>query len=92
MKLEAEVKENLEKRKRYKDKAKKYKVLLRKRDKEIMDLAIESKELKGQLERDHKKSHDMKSKMKQELALVKDEMHSMVKRTQMDYNYEKDSW
>lgn len=63
-KIEHLYKEVLSKKHKYKDRAKKYKNLLRKRDKEIMDLVVESKDLRTKLDKDHSKHSKLKDKLK----------------------------
>lgn len=69
-----------QKRRKYKERAKKYKALLSKRDIEIMDLVVENKELRSQMERDMKKHQDVKHKLKNELMFLKEEMQSLNKK------------
>ena len=46
MQLEQELKATFNKKKKYKEKARKYRAILKKRDGEIMDLVVEGKELR----------------------------------------------
>jgi uncharacterized protein YeaO (DUF488 family) len=63
------------------DKAKKYRTLLRKRDKEVMDLVVESKELRTTVEKEHKKYSDFRSKHSLEINNLKDDLSSQIKRS-----------
>ena len=55
-KIEHLYQQTLNKKNKYRERAKKYKQILRKRDKEIMDLIVEAKDARIGLEKEHKKN------------------------------------
>ena len=76
MQFEAQIKGINEKRKKYKDKARKYKTILKKRDMEMMDLVVECKELKSTLEKESKKYQEVKNRLKNEIVIMKDDFEN----------------
>ena len=74
--FEAQIKGINEKRKKYKDKARKYKTILKKRDMEMMDLVVECKELKSTLEKESKKYQEVKNRLKNEIVIMKDDFEN----------------
>jgi hypothetical protein len=68
------VKDLHQKKQKYKERAKKYKQLLRKRDKEIMELVIQGKELKGDLDKERRRNQEMKETLKNEVSMIKDDL------------------
>mmetsp|Transcript_33113 Transcript_33113/g.24359 ORF Transcript_33113/g.24359 Transcript_33113/m.24359 type:complete len:100 (+) Transcript_33113:152-451(+) len=71
---ETEIKETLDRKSKYKERARKYKQLLRKRDKEIMDLVIEGKDLRIRLDKSIRKQQELKARLKGEVVSLKDEL------------------
>ncbi len=57
-----------------------------------MDLIVEAKDTRLALESDHKKHEEMKSKLRNELALIKDDLHSQLRRQTIEHDYEKDKY
>jgi hypothetical protein len=57
-----------------------------------MNLIIEGKETRQNLEQNHKKHEDMKNKLRGELAMIKDDLHQQLRRQQIEHDYEKDRY
>ena len=77
-------------KKEYKNWARRYKQMLRKRDKEIMDMIIEGKSLRQKIEQDHFSQEEMKQNLRNEINLIKDDLQAEVRKSQMELAYEKD--
>lgn len=45
-----------------------------------MDLVVEGKELRTAVDKDHKKHLKLKDKLKGEIDMIKDDLHSQLKR------------
>ena len=55
--------------------------MLRKRDKEIMDLIIEGKSLRTQLDHGHFQQDEMKQNLRGEINQIKDDLQAEVRKS-----------
>ena len=55
-----------------------------------MDLIVEAKEARLNQERDQKKHSEMKMQVKEEVELIKDQLHQQLKRQQVEFQYERE--